>query len=182
MNGLTLKVWPDFGGSWRFGNIDRPYRGGDVDDGWGWTPEILQGAEYYARDGSYGRNHVGFVWLDTFEAQEYLRGKEILDVRIRFQRMNEFGQNKPHEIFVYEHDYSRVLGEPETFDPTLNIIKNGVSVGAHGWGDDLMATLPVSVGENIRDGKTSGLAFFNPDFTQSAQIALNSILLEITYR
>jgi phage minor structural protein len=184
MNGLTLKVWPDYGGSWRFGNIDKSYRGGDIDDGWGWTSDgiILQGAEYYAREDSYGKNNVGFVWLYAYEAQEHLQGKQILDVRIRFQRMNEFGQNKPHELFVYEHDYFRTLGEPETFDPTVTIIKNGVSVGLHRWGEDLMATLPTSVGENIRDGKTSGLAFFNPDYTQSAQIALNSILLEITYR
>ncbi|MBA4542003.1 phage tail protein [Thermoactinomyces daqus] len=186
MTGFTRQLLPFDGDSWRYSKIGQSYDGGNVDDGYGWQNDSdpMQGAEFYARDNDYGHNHAGFVWwwsTDLSDLQTTLAGKTIVSVRLRFKRLNEFGVNQPHNIKVWIHDYSKTGSEPATFDPK-SALTNGTVVGTYQWGDDIAANLPTSFATAIINGTMGGIAFFNEDYTQSAKIALNSVIMEISYK
>lgn len=125
--------------------------------------------------GSYGYgNHKGLMFFNASSMQTTLTGKTIKSVRLYMTRSGGGGSSSSSKLYFYLHNY---LSQPAG-NPALGTYLG--ALGSYAWREAKWITLPVSVGEAIRDGTAKGLAIYSS--SGKPYVIMNpAVQLEISY-
>lgn len=168
--------------------------GGNVDDGVGAFPGILQGAQYFpvlddpdvinlTQEDYYGHNNIGFIWFPESEINKMV-GEDIQRVHLKIKRDAKGLPGKSANLKLYVHSLSYPPGGLSGFDtswdpfndPNVNL-RHEINVGPLGWNEERIIDL-TELSEEFANGTIKGFAFYNEDYTQSLELDVNIIELE----
>lgn len=138
---------------------------------YGWRNDsTLRQGEY----SNYG-NHTGLAFFNYSDIKTKLTGKTIKSVQLYLERQAG-GNNSEQPINLYKHSHTSVPSSA----PTISLVKWNAGTYATGTSGKKYITIPNSVGEDLRDGKATGIAIYAS--SGSPYMVFNSIVkLKITY-
>lgn len=136
----------------------------------GWRTD---NSNVYQGDFGYG-NHTGLAWFNASDIRTKLAGKTINSIRLNLTRLSG-GVNAAQSVNIYSHNYtSQPAGAPTVTQEKLNA--GSLAVGSSGW-----ITLPVAVGNKLRDNTAQGIATYTSSGSPYMIFDGTKVILEITY-
>lgn len=194
-------IHPSHAETWR---VKSTSLGGHVDDGFGAQSGILQGSAYYphlldpdnknlSEKDIYGGMNIGFVWFDQKDLDSMNRSKNPgmsgIDVKLSLKRASKFGKGKPAEVVIWAHSLPYPEGGlssmPDDWDPLNDPevnLRHGYILGEFEWGEKAWFRLPDKLRWELAgipgySEDIKGFAFYVPDYTQSAELDVDSLVI-----